>query len=124
MLERIKKYLLIAGGFTATSLGVLGIFLPLLPTTPFLLLAAYCFYKSSPKYYRHLTEHKELGPYIKHFKEKSGIPLQTKFLSVTFIFLSIGYSLYNVKYGYLRGVLLFIGMLTVVFILCQKTLKK
>lgn len=61
----ILRYALLAIGWLSVVLGVIGIFVPVLPTTPFLLLAAACFARSSPRFYRWLVEHPRLGPWIK-----------------------------------------------------------
>ena len=63
------RYLLMVLGSVALALGVAGIFLPLLPTTPFLLLAAALYFRSSPQLYEWLLSHKHLGPYIRNFRE-------------------------------------------------------
>ena len=60
------------------ALGIAGIFLPLLPTTPFLLLAAACYVRSSPRLYRWLMNHRWTGEYIRDYREKRGLPLRTK----------------------------------------------
>ncbi len=83
--SRILKALLIALGFFFTGLGVIGLFLPLLPTTPFLLLAAACFARSSGKFYDWLLSSKYLGVYIKNYIEKKGVPLKVKLTAITFV---------------------------------------
>lgn len=72
------KTLYIALGTLSLALGILGIFLPLLPTTPFLLLTAALYFKSSPRLYNWLLNHKHLGPYIRNFRENKAIPLRAK----------------------------------------------
>ena len=76
------KYIYSVIGFVSVLLGFIGIFLPVLPTTPFLLLAAALFFRSSPRAYKWLTEHPQLGPYIKSFREDKSIPLRIKVISV------------------------------------------
>ena len=88
----MKKFFLIFAGFLFTALGVIGIFLPLLPTTPFLLLAAAAFFRSSEKYYRWLLDNKYLGKYIKNYREKRGIPSRAKITALILLWISIGYS--------------------------------
>lgn len=69
----IKSRLYLTVGFAMVGLGVVGIPTPILPTTPFLLLAAYCFARSSPRWHNWLVSHRVLGPYIAAFREKKGL---------------------------------------------------
>jgi len=85
--------LIIVGSFFA-GLGILGIFLPLLPTTPFLLLAAACYIRSSEKLYNWLMNNKWIGRYIKNYLEGKGIPLKSKVLSISALWITIGYSVF------------------------------
>ena len=62
-------------GTVSLALGIIGIFLPLLPTTPFLLLTAALYFRGSPRLYQWLLNHKCLGPYIRSFRENKAIPL-------------------------------------------------
>ncbi len=78
----MKNLLLIAAGFTALSAGVIGIFLPVLPTTPFFLLAAGCFMKSSDRLYRWLTGHKKFGPYIDNYVKYHAVSKESKIVSI------------------------------------------
>ena len=72
------KYVYLFIGSLSLILGVIGIFLPILPTTPFLLLSAALFFRSSPRAYDWLLTHKYLGPYIRSFREDRMIPLRAK----------------------------------------------
>lgn len=74
----LKKAVLVALGLLMVGLGTAGIFLPLLPTTPFLLLAAYLFARSSDRWHRWLLQHKHLGPYIHAFRNKTGLTTTQK----------------------------------------------
>jgi uncharacterized protein len=71
--SKLKSRLYLAAGFAAVGLGVIGIPTPLLPTTPFLLLAAFCFARSSPRWHRWLLTHRLLGPYIHAFRDRRGL---------------------------------------------------
>lgn len=85
----VFKYILITCGFMSVGLGVLGIFLPVLPTTPFLLFAAFCFARSSDKFYRWLLDNRLFGPYLKGYIEKKSIPLGIKIYAITLLWLGI-----------------------------------
>lgn len=78
----LLQIIYIIGGTISLAIGVLGIFVPLLPATPFLLLTAGLYIRSSDKLYQQLMEHKILGPYIKNFKEKRGMPKKTKIIAL------------------------------------------
>jgi len=85
------KYLLIILGSISLALGVIGIFLPLLPTTPFLLLAATLYVRSSEKLYQWLINQKHLGSYIRNFREHRAIPLRAKIISVAMVWITLIY---------------------------------
>jgi uncharacterized membrane protein YbaN (DUF454 family) len=74
----LLRPILLAVGVVSVALGVVGIFLPVLPTTPFLLLAAWCFLRSSEKLHRWLVEHPRLGSYIEGFLYGGGVPTHAK----------------------------------------------
>lgn len=81
--------LLVALGALSLALGVAGIFLPLLPTTPFLLLTAALWMRSSPRLYRWLTAHPRLGAYIRNFRENRAIPLRVKVYTLLLMWTSM-----------------------------------
>ena len=76
------KTICIILGTISLGLGILGIFLPLLPTTPFLLLTAALYFKGSPRLYQWLLNHKYFGTYIRNFRENKAIPLRAKIISL------------------------------------------
>jgi uncharacterized membrane protein YbaN (DUF454 family) len=75
------------------ALGVAGVFLPLVPTTGPLLLAAFCFARSSERIHRWLVEHPRFGRFISDFQSGHGIPLRTKIVAVTSMSLAFAYSI-------------------------------
>lgn len=77
--------MLLVVGTIFVGLGILGIFLPLLPTTPFLLLAAACYARSSEKFYHWLLNHEWFSKYIRHYREGKGIPPKAKALAISLI---------------------------------------
>ncbi len=90
-------------GFIFVGLAALGVFLPLLPTTPFLLLAAGCFAKSSDKWHQWLISNRIFGPIIKNWHNKKCISYSTKIVAISSIIVFGGYSiLFAVSNLYLR----------------------
>jgi len=90
--NKIVKILLITAGTISLALGAIGVFLPIVPTTPFLLLAAACYFRSSKRMHRWLLNNKWLGEYIRNYQEGRGIPLKTKIAALTLLWVTIGFS--------------------------------
>jgi uncharacterized membrane protein YbaN (DUF454 family) len=88
-----KRRLLIVAGTLCAGLGIIGIFVPILPTTPFLLLAAACYMRSSERFYRWLTNNRVFGAYVRNYIEGRGMPLRIKVLTVLLLWLAIGLSI-------------------------------
>ncbi|MBE6343880.1 MAG: DUF454 domain-containing protein [Lentimicrobiaceae bacterium] len=95
------KILLITLGSLSLVLGVIGIFIPLLPTTPLLLLSAWCYFRSSEKLYLKLINSKHLGAYIRNFRENKVIPLKTKIYIISLLWISLIYCIFFVAAGML-----------------------
>ncbi len=91
----MRVFLIIVGSISF-ALGVTGMFLPILPTTPFLLLSAAAWLKASPSLYEWLITHKVFGEYIRNFREHRAIPLRVKIISVSLVWLTIGYCIFAV----------------------------
>ena len=90
----IRKAILIFAGTVCVALGVLGMFLPLLPTTVFLLMAAYCYSRSSERFHTWLLTNRLFGPYIKNYKSGKGISLRQKISTIAILWVSIGVSIW------------------------------
>ena len=91
-LKKPVKILLIATGTFLIILSIIGIFIPVLPTTPFLLLAAALYARSSKRFYNWLINNRILGRYIKNYREGKGIPLKVKIIAISILWITIGYS--------------------------------
>lgn len=91
-MKRLQHFLLIAGGTLFVALGVIGILVPVLPTTPFLLLAAVCYAKSSQRFYDWLMTNRVFGSYIRNYREGRGISIAHKIVSISLLWLTIGYA--------------------------------
>lgn len=97
--DRLKKpvrTLLILAGTLCVILALIGILLPILPTTPFLLLAAVCYARSSDRFYDWLMNNAIFGTYIRNYREGRGIPLKQKVITIGLLWLSIGYAAWQV----------------------------
>ena len=92
------KIFLILVGWIAVVLGVLGIFLPLLPTTPFLLLASACFARGSKRMHNWLQTNRVFGKYLRNYENGYGIPLRAKIWILIFMWCSMGYSLWKLQH--------------------------
>ena len=120
----IYRYLYIAAGYLLVAIGVIGIFLPLLPTTIFLILASACFVKSSPKAHEWLKSNKYLGPYLRNYQDKTGLTLKSKILSIVFLWISISLSGYFLTHElYIRLILLAIACGVSIHLILIKTIK-
>jgi len=121
----VKRIVLTAAGFLSLALGVTGIFLPLLPTTPFLLLSAACFIRSSDRLYRWLTGHRFLGNYIKYYMDYRAITLKSKIVSLAGLWIVISLSAFLViDQLWIRLLLFFIATAVSLHILAIKTVTK
>jgi uncharacterized membrane protein YbaN (DUF454 family) len=119
---KVNRILLIALGTLCVALGVLGMFLPVLPTTPFLLLAAICYGRSSKRFYRWLMTNRWCGEYIRNYREGKGLPLRQKVLTILLLWLTIGYTVWlAISLWWLRLILLGIAVGVTVHLVKIKT---
>jgi len=93
----IRKAFLIFAGTVCVGLGVLGMLLPLMPTTVFLLAAAYCYARSSERFHTWLLSNRLFGSYISNYKAGRGISLRQKAFTLTSLWLSIGFSIWTIN---------------------------
>ena len=92
MRRTLKRRLLIVSGTISTALGILGIFIPILPTTPFLLLAAACYMRSSERFYRWLLNNRLFGEYVRNYIEGTGMPITIKIFTILLLWATIGFT--------------------------------
>lgn len=118
------KWILTILGLLALGLGILGIFLPVLPTTPLLLLAAALFLRSNRGLYDWLLNHPRFGPYIRNFLEHKAIPLKIKVLSVTLVWITLlNCAVFVADHWAFRLFFIVLAAAITVHILSYKTLK-
>jgi len=125
MKDAIKSKILIFFGSFFLIIGIIGIFIPILPTTPFLLLSAACYARGSEKFYNWLINNKWLGEYIKNYQKGRGIPLNIKILAISLLWITIVFSTIVVVSNYLiQIILIIIAIAVTIHILTIKTMKK
>ena len=123
ILSKARKWLLMICGLAAVGLGVFGIFLPLLPTTPFLLLAAACFLRSSDRLYDWLIHHRWFGRTIRQYREHKAVSLQTKLATLLLLWITLAISGMVIDVPWLRLVLLLVGIGVTWHVSSMKTMK-
>ena len=116
----VRAFLLILG-ILSLGFGVLGIFVPLLPTTPFLLLSAYCFVRSSDRLYNWLIVNKFLGHYIHNYIENRAIEPRVKWFTIVLLWLSILISVFTLSVAiWIKVLLLIIAIAVTIHVLSLK----
>lgn len=120
--DRFLRKLLVFLGTIFVGLGILGMFLPLLPTTPFLLLAAACYARSSKRFYHWLLHNKWFGSYIRDYKEEKRIPLKVKIFTVSLLWITIILSaIFATDVTFVRIILIIIALCVTIHILSLRT---
>ena len=117
------RYLLAALGVLCVIAGAIGIFLPLLPTTPFLLLAAALFVRSSERLHKWLITHRILGKYISAFLSDRAIPLRVKIISISLMWTALLHTIFFIPKTWLILLCCAIGIAVSAYILSFKTMK-
>ena len=123
MSSKVVRALLVAIGTASLALGIAGIFLPLLPTTPFLLLASACYVRGSERMHRWLLGSAWLGDYIRNFEAGNGIPLRAKVVTIALLWASIAYSIYRLDLMLVEAMLAAIATCVTVWIVRMPTLR-
>ena len=124
--QKVKRALLLVAGTVSLALGTIGIFLPILPTTPFLLLSAACYLRSSERMHKWLLGNRWFGEYIKNYQAGRGIPMKTKIVAMAFLWAAIVYSSFFVLDEILiaQVALLIVAFAVSVHLIRLPTLKK
>jgi len=109
-MKKTKKILFLVCGSLCVLLAILGMFLPVLPTTPFLLLASFCFARSSTRVNKWLLSNRWFGVYIRNYREGRGITLRHKVIAISLLWLTIGYAVWVVSFWWLKLILFCIAV--------------
>lgn len=107
---KIKQIILVSIGFLALAFGFIGVVLPILPTTPFVILAAICFSGSSPRCAALLMKSKYFGSYIDNYYHKTGVPAPIKKRAIVYLWGALILSMVIVHNPMVIGILVIVGM--------------
>lgn len=110
-MSNLKRYILISIGLIFVAIGLIGVFVPGLPTTIFMILAAYCFVRSNEKLYNWVVNNKMFGSKVKHFLETKTIPLRGKIHSISAMWLMVILSLLLLKNSFVIKIIVIIAAL-------------
>lgn len=122
--SRLARWLYLSAGCVLVGIGVLGIFLPLLPTTIFFILAAGCFGKSSPGAYRWLNTNRCFGKYLRNYRERHGATVGTKVTSLGSLWFGIGAAAFFAHTPWISVVLLAIAVGVSIHLLRLTTIRE
>ncbi|MBS3943343.1 MAG: YbaN family protein [Dethiobacter sp.] len=120
--NKTKNFLLIIAGTLSLLLGIAGIFLPVVPTTPFLLLASACYLRSSKRLYAWLINHKILGSYIYDYLVHKAVKKRTRTGTLIFLWLTLLISIFVSSSVYLKVILVLVGVGVSIHLFTLKTL--
>lgn len=120
----MKKYLYMTAGFITLGTGVIGIFIPVLPTTPFLLLAAACFLKSSENLYTWLTSHKVFGKYIENYIKYKAVSRKSKVISIAVLWVILCISMTASNSLHIQLLLTAVGIGVTLHLVLLKSLER
>ena len=123
-MKNLKKKIYICVGLLAVGLGIIGAFLPVMPTVPFLLVALFCFERSSKKYHEMILNNKYFGKILRDYYEGKGLTTSVKIKAILFLSCGIGFSFYKVQHLYLRIMLAVIWLGVTIHIVLLKTKPK
>ena len=120
-MDRSKRFIFLCLGLAAVSMAFIGVFLPLIPTTPFLLLAAFFFSKSSERLHNWLLEHRIFGKLIRDWRDHRAISTRAKVLSIAVIIPVFGYTLVFHQFPFpLKAIIASVGIAASIFILTRR----
>ncbi len=122
--HRIMNGLFVIAGTIFLGLGAIGIFLPVLPTTPFLLLSAACYLRGSERMHRWLLNNRWFGSYISNYREGKGISAKGKIFSISTLWIAISFSIYLIQTAHIQVLLLIIAIAVSMHLITVPTFKK
>ncbi len=122
-MKNLKKKLYIAFGFLAVALAIIGVFIPALPTVPFLLVALFCFERSSKKYHDMIMNNKYFGPVLQDYYSGKGLTSSVKIKAILFLSCGMIFSIYKIQNLHARIALAVVWLAVAIHIILLKTKK-
>ena len=122
-MKNLKKKLYIAFGFLAVILAIVGVFIPGLPTVPFLLVALFCFERSSKKYHDMIMNNKYFGPVLQDYYSGKGLTSSVKIKAISFLSCGMAFSIYKIQNLHVRVTLAVVWLGVAIHIILLKTKK-
>ena len=122
-MKNLKKKLYIAFGFLAVALAIIGVFIPGLPTVPFLLVALFCFERSSKKYHDMIMNNKYFGPVLQDYYSGKGLTSSVKLKAILFLSCGMIFSIYKIQNLHARIALTIVWLGVAIHIILLKTKK-
>ena len=122
-MKNLKKKLYIAFGFLAVALAIIGVFIPGLPTVPFLLVALFCFERSSKKYHDMIMNNKYFGPVLQDYYSGKGLTFSVKIKAILFLSCGMIFSIYKIQNLHARIALAIVWLGVAIHIILLKTKK-
>ena len=123
-MSKVSRLLYQAAGWALVGVATLGLFLPLLPTTPFLLVASMCFVRSSPRAQRWLLNSRWFGPLLRDWNEHRAVRRPVKFLAVAVVSAVITLSFWRDVHWLVRTLIVVLGLVGLTVIYCLPTVPK
>ena len=122
-MRNLKKKLYITFGFLAVALAIVGVFIPGLPTVPFLLVALFCFERSSKKYHDMIMNNKYFGPVLQDYYSGKGLTSSVKIKAISFLSCGMAFSIYKIQNLHARIALAIVWLGVAIHIILLKTKK-
>ncbi len=119
-----KRVLWVVGGSLSLAIGLIGIIIPLLPTTPLVILAAFCFGKSSPALHHWLVTNRYFGRYIADYQSGKGVPIRIKLFAVLIVWTSVLFTLTVIPLFYVKLFMIGVALFVTIFIFTSPLLKE
>ena len=122
-MRNLKKKLYVTFGFLAVALAIVGVFIPGLPTVPFLLVALFCFERSSKKYHDMIMNNKYFGPVLQDYYSGKGLTSSVKIKAISFLSCGMAFSIYKIQNLHARIALVVVWIGVAIHIILLKTKK-